>query len=282
MRYRVVAAVAGIATLLATACAVGDSQVASPVPARSTFRSGDVELAYVIDRPAGNGPHPAIVIGHGSGRVRKEDQGELASRFLSAGFAVLRYDKRGVGESGGVYSGVGTSNSATMIPVLAGDMAAAAKHLRALPGIDGQRVGLAGGSQAGWIIPVALTLAPETKFAVIFSGPTVSVGLEIYYSDLAEQGTMSPADAEAKLAEYRGAHGFEPLPYLERVDVPVLWLFGGADRSIPTKRSVEILEGLVRSAGKRFTWFVYPGVDHDLRGANIWADVRPWLAAVVR
>lgn len=276
MRDRVAAAV-GITTLLATACSVGDSQVAAPAQTRSTFRSGDVELAYVIDRPAGNGPHPAIVTGHGSGRVRKEDQGELASRFLSAGFAVLRYDRRGVGESGGVYSAVGTSNSATMIPVLAGDMAAAAKHLRALPGIDGQRVGLAGGSQAGWIIPVALTLAPETKFAVIFSGPTVSVGLEIYYSDLAEQGTMSPADAEAKLAEYRGAHGFEPLPYLERVDVPVLWLFGGADRSIPTKRSVEILERLVRSAGKQFSWFVYPGVDHDLRGADIWADVRPWL-----
>jgi dienelactone hydrolase len=264
------------------ACAVGDSQVASPAPARSTFRSGDVELAYVLDRPAGPGPHPAIVVGHGSGRVRKEDQAELAARFVAAGFAVLRYDKRGVGESGGVYSGVGTSNSLTMIPLLAADMAAAAKHLRALPGIDGGRVGLAGASQAGWIVPVALTLAPETKFGVIFSGPTASVGLEIYYSDLAEQGTMSPTEAEAKLAEYRGAHGFDPLPYLERVAVPVLWLFGAADRSIPTKRSVEILEGLVRSRGKRFTWFVYPGVDHDLRGADIWADVRPWLIDVVR
>jgi dipeptidyl aminopeptidase/acylaminoacyl peptidase len=282
MRHRAVPAVAGIASLLATACSVGDSQVAAPLQTRSTFRSGDVELAYVLDRPPGNGPHPAIVIGHGSGRVRKEDQAGLAARFVGAGFVVLRYDKRGVGESGGVYSGVGTSNSLTMIPLLAGDMAAAAKHLLALPGIDGQRVGLAGGSQAGWIIPVALTLAPETKFAVIFSGPTVSVGLEIYYSDLAEQGTMSSAEAEAKLAEYRGAYGFDPLPYLERLDVPVLWLFGGADRSIPTKRSVEILEGLVRSRGKRFTWFVYPGVDHDLRRADVWTDIRPWLIDVVR
>ncbi len=60
----------------------------------------------------------------------------------------LRYDKRGVGESGGMYAGAGTVNHAAMFPLLAGDMAA----------------------------------APEATFAVIFSGPTVSVGLEIYYS----------------------------------------------------------------------------------------------------
>jgi hypothetical protein len=64
--------------------------------------------------------------------------------------------------------------------------------------------------------------------------------------------------------------------------VPVLWLFGADDRSIPTKRSVGILESLVRERGRRFTWFVYPGVDHGLRGADIWANVRPWLSDVVR
>lgn len=271
---------AAITVASLTACTAGDSQVAAPPQTRSTFRNGDVELAYVLDRPPGRGLHPAVVIGHGSGRVRKEDQGELAAGFLSAGYAVLRYDKRGVGESGGVYSGVGTANSATMMPMLAGDMAAAAGHLRTLRGINARRVGFAGASQAGWIIPVALTLTPEAKFGLILSGPTVSVGLEIYYSQLAEQGAMSPADAEAKLTDYRGPHGFEPLPYLQRLDVPVLWLFGADDRSIPTKRSVEILESLARESSKPFTSVVYPGVDHGLRGADIWADIRPWLGAL--
>ena len=274
-------AVAAALALLA-ACASGDSQVAAPAQVRSAFRSGDVELAYLLDRPPGRGPHPAVVIGHGSGRVQKEDQAELARQFVAAGFAVLRYDKRGVGESGGVYSGVGTSNSPTMMPLLARDMAAAVAHLRTLPAIDAGRIGLAGASQAGWIIPVALTLDPEVKFAAIFSGPTVSVGLEIYYSELAEQGTMTPADAEARLAAYRGAHGFDPLSYLERITVPVLWLFGADDHSIPTKRSVAILESLVREGGRQFSWFVYPGVDHGLRGADIWADLRPWLSDVAR
>ncbi len=263
------------------ACASGDSRTLAPVQTRSTFRSGDVELAYLLDRPAGRGPHPAVVLGHGSGRVRKEDQAELATRFVAAGFAVLRYDKRGVGESGGLYSGVGTSNSPQMMPLLASDMAAAATHLQTLSGIDGRWIGLAGASQAGWIIPIALTLAPEAKFGVIFSGPTVSVGLEIRYSELAEQGTLSPDEAEARLTEYRGPHGFDPRSHLERLAVPVLWLFGADDHSIPTKRSVGILEELARSGEKQFKWVVYPSVDHGLRGADVWSDVHPWLGGVI-
>jgi pimeloyl-ACP methyl ester carboxylesterase len=214
--------------------------------------------------------------------VRKEDGGRIAAGFVSAGYAVLRYDKRGVGGSGGEYANVGTSNSEAVFPLLAADMAAALKHLRTLPGIDARRVGLAGASQAGWIIPVALTLAPEAAFAVIFSGPTVSVGLEMFYSSLAEQGTMAPAAAEARLGEYRGADGFDPLPYVRRLNVPVLWLFGAEDRSIPTKRSVEILASLARGKSKRFTWVLYPSTDHGLHGADVWADVRPWLARVAR
>ena len=64
--------------------------------------------------------------------------------------------------------------------------------------------------------------------------------------------------------------------------MPVLWLFGAEDRSIPTKRSIEILTSLTRgkAKAKRFTWVVYPGVDHGLRGADVWTDVRPWLGRV--
>jgi dienelactone hydrolase len=274
--------VGAVGALALVASSTADSQAAAAARIPPTFRSGDIELAYRIDRPPGNGPHPAIVLGHGSGRVRKEDSAEIAARFVAAGYAVLRYDKRGVGESGGVYTNVGTSNSEKMFALLAADMAAGLRHLRTLPGIDVRRVGFAGASQAGWIIPVALTLAPEAKFAVIFSGPTVSVGLEIFYSSLAEHGTMTPAAAEAQLGGYRGPQGFDPQSHLRRVSVPVLWLFGAEDGSIPTKRCVEILASLVRGERKRFTWIVYPGADHGLRGADVWADVRPWLDRIAR
>src|SRR5687767_2670018 len=52
----------------------------------------------------------AVVIVHGSDPVKREM--EFAKRLAKEGIAVLTYDKRGVGESGGVYAGpsVGTNN----------------------------------------------------------------------------------------------------------------------------------------------------------------------------
>ena len=67
------------------------------------FSSGDIELTGTLVRPGQPGPHPAILMLHGSG---PEPRLELPSRavvnaLVDAGFAVLAYDKRGVDESGG-------------------------------------------------------------------------------------------------------------------------------------------------------------------------------------
>jgi alpha-beta hydrolase superfamily lysophospholipase len=66
--------------------------------------NGDVSLRYLLERPPGRGPFPAIVIGHGSGETRKEDF-PAAARLLGMGFVVLRYDKRGRGVDGKVLNG---------------------------------------------------------------------------------------------------------------------------------------------------------------------------------
>ncbi len=105
---------------------------------------------------------------------------------MARGFAVLRYDKRGAGDSKGVYPGIGVSNSDTMLALLADDMVAAARELADHPRVVRDRIGFSGGSQAGWIIPLALVKAPEVQFGVVLVGPVVSVGLENSYSDLAE------------------------------------------------------------------------------------------------
>ena len=57
--------------------------------------------------------------GHGSGRVTKDEVRFLAGRLVAEGYAVLRYDKRGVGQSTGVYENVGIGNSERMISTLA-------------------------------------------------------------------------------------------------------------------------------------------------------------------
>lgn len=262
---------AGLVALLGAGCGNdGAPSTPSTFPTIQTFPSGDVRLAYALDLPAGPGPFPAIVMGHGSGQATRHQLGSLAQGFVAAGFAVLRYDKRGVGDSGGVYEIAGNvPNSERVFPVLAGDMLAGVAFLKTRPEIDAGRIGLFGISQAGWIIPLAASRSSDVKFMVLVVGPTVSVGVENYYSSLVE---LSPSasldDAYARSRVYAGPHGYDPVPTLEGLSTPGLWLLGGVDRSIPTPLTVEVLQSL-QDSGRPYRWIVYPGADHNLGLAGV-------------
>jgi dienelactone hydrolase len=264
-------------------CACCGAPPAAPpvLPASVTgfFENREVRLGYRLDRPPGAGPFPAVVIGHGSGRTTKEVCRFFAARLLERGFATLCYDKRGVGDSTGEYSTVGPANATRMFADLAGDMAAGVRFLRGQRGIDAARIGLFGPSQAGWIIPLA---AREVRpaFMILIVGPTVSVGEEIFYSRLAEETTTSLEEVYPKLPEFTGDPGFDPRPVLEDLNVPGLWLLGAEDRSIPTPKTVAILDELV-ARGRPFTRIVYSGYGHDLGGSPMWADIDAWLQRTV-
>jgi uncharacterized protein len=267
-----------VAAMAAVACAPGDGAPlqASPPPAPPAgfFTNGDIQLSYRLDLPSGSPPFPGVVLGHGSGRQTKDNLRQLAAGLVRHGYAVLSFDKRGVGESTGVYSGVGVANGDTMFDLLAGDMAAGVAFMASQPQIDRARIGLMGVSQAGWIIPLAATKA-KVAFVILISGPTVSVGEENYYSDIVEFTAGTPLEeAYSKLEAFKGPKGFDPRPTLERLNVRALWLFGEDDRSIPVRNSVKILESLAR-AGRPFSWRVYPGQGHSLYG--FWDDVYQWL-----
>ncbi|MBC7653067.1 MAG: alpha/beta hydrolase, partial [Oligoflexus sp.] len=88
------------------------------------FESQGVTLAGSILTP--KNPFAAVVIVHGSDPVKREMA--FAKRLAKEGIAVLTYDKRGVGASGGVYVGpsVGTNNvDTTNLNLLAHDANAA-------------------------------------------------------------------------------------------------------------------------------------------------------------
>lgn len=239
------------------------------------FANGDVRLSYRLDLPDRAGPVPAVVFGHGSGRATKNTCRFLADGFLERGFATLCFDKRGVGDSTGVYSDVGTGNSETMFPLLASDMAAGVRFLRGNSEIDASRIGLAGNSQAGWIIPLAAAAA-QPAFMVLVVGPTVSVGEEIFYSNIVEFSSAPLSDALDRLQTYSGPRGFDPVPTLQTLNVPGLWLLGGEDRSIPTPRTVAILDQL-KVAGRPFEYEVFPGFGHNLPGSSMWPRIDTWL-----
>jgi pimeloyl-ACP methyl ester carboxylesterase len=102
----------------------------------------------------------------------------LADHLTRQGIAVLRYDDRGVGASGGVFA-TATSED------FASDALAALAHLASDPRVDGSRVGIVGHSEGGLVGPMAAGLSPEVDFVVMLAGPGVT-GIEI----LVEQGRL--------------------------------------------------------------------------------------------
>ena len=142
------------------------------------FTSGDIQLHYVLDFPDdGPGPYPTIVLGHGSGPKTIRDLEAFAKRMLNLGFAVLRYDKRGTGDSGGRFVPSNTTEVNTAIPkYYAPDMAAAVRFVAGHQKVDRERIGLLGESQAGWVIPPAAVEAGNAAFVIILSGPVTPLG----------------------------------------------------------------------------------------------------------
>jgi alpha-beta hydrolase superfamily lysophospholipase len=275
---------------IAIACSA--PEIAQPpvprVPVELSIPSRGATLAATLQFPeAGRPPFPAIVLAHGSGRIAREDVRPMAQRFLSMGLAVLTYDKRGVGKSTGTYVNVGTARSVEIFDLLADDALAGVATLKARKDIASHHIGLGGASQAGWIVPLAASKSKDVSFLVILSGPAVSVGEEIAYSRLAgaDPGSiqgLSDTEIDLRMKSYKGPYGFDPVPVLETLATPSLWIEGDHDRSVPMARTLATLER-VRAAGRPITIIRLPGLDHSLRNPvtgespNFWPRVRDWL-----
>jgi dienelactone hydrolase len=230
------------------------------------FRSGNVTLAGTLSIPPGAGKHAAVAFVQGSGPTVRSYLPDLSAMLLRNGLGVLVYDKRGIGQSGGVYPGA--SPTAGAIDTLARDAAAAARFLTGQPEIDDARVGLAGQSQAGWIAPLAAAREPAVRFLALFSGPAVTADENDLYQELAGEGERPPAAlSEAAIDAQvlkRGPGGFDPIPSIRRLRIPSLWLYGGKDTFIPPRLSARRLAPIAAEPGRDFTVVEFPNANHAL------------------
>lgn len=254
-----------------------------------TYPSEEITLSGILWLPENPGPHPALVIVDGSGKTRAGRLKDSIEVFVDLGFACLSYDKRGVGESGGKFLG----GLDIDIPQLGSDAVAGMNFLKTRTEVDSAQIGLLGLSQAGWIIPVAAAESEDVSFTVIFSGTTVTLGEENYYSQLTGDDPFwkyiyrnLSRDEISKRLDKRGPSLFDPNPYLERMIVPGLWLYGELDRSQPTRESVAILDRLIQDHNKDFTYMVFEGADHGIAIDGVLAEgvseaMEEWLLAHV-
>jgi len=156
----------------------GASTVAPRVPSRDeavVFRNGDVSLAGTVITPSTPGPHPAVVLLHGSGPLTRHSFGPWPRFFNSLGLAVLVFDKRGTGASTGVRLDASTGapkvlTSAKYPDDLVGDALAALRFLQERPEIDRTQIGCWGSSEGGMLATQAAARSKEVAFAIDSSG----------------------------------------------------------------------------------------------------------------
>jgi len=239
-------------------------------------RSLGATLSGSLFLPDGVGPFPAVLWVHGSGPRERLAYGALhVEDLVRRGIAVYSYDKRGVGESDGACCPV-------HFDLLARDVLANVEALRALSAVDPDRIGLLGVSQAGWVVPIAASLDARLAFAIVLSGPAVTVGEESLFSSLTRDWRCGdggvPVAAADELVREVGPSGFDPRPYLERMQQPSLWVYGLADIHQPSERSVAVLEEL-RASGRDVEVRTYPAANHFLATGGPCGDlpVVDWL-----
>jgi uncharacterized protein len=147
-----------------------------PFPYRTeevTFKNngGGFDLAGTLTIPEKEGRYPVAILITGSGPQNRDEEllGHkpfmvLADYLTRQGIAVLRYDDRGVGKSGGSYKTASTFDFAT-------DAEAAINFLKQRSDIDTTRIGIIGHSEGGIIAPVVASRRSDVAFIILMAGP---------------------------------------------------------------------------------------------------------------
>jgi pimeloyl-ACP methyl ester carboxylesterase len=127
----------------------------------------DAEL-WLPKAAAGKGKPPVIVMAHGFAGLKDWGLQPFAQRFVQAGFAVVRFDFRGYGKSGGTPRRVVDGNEHVK------DWLAAIDAIKVRTDVDGQRLGVWGTSYSGGQVLVAASQRPGVVKAVSAQVPFVS------------------------------------------------------------------------------------------------------------
>ena len=192
------------ATKLRVAPPYRETEVNFQNPVTKQYLSGTLTV------PAGEGPFAGVVLLSDSGpQSRDVDEtgyrmfGQLADYLTRHGVAVLRFDDRGVGKSGGTYATATTADFVT-------DAQAALSYLRARPLISAGRVGLLGHGEGA---NVALLTAAAGGRAPAFVVSLAGYGQPGYEVLLRQQGEImrligaDPAQVKAARDVYQRTVG---------------------------------------------------------------------------
>lgn len=232
--------------------------------------------------------NPAIIFSVGSGDLPwTRSYGNLLhfyfeNTFLPNDFAVIYFDKRGVGESEGIWY-------ETTFEQRALDVKNVALEIQKLDFIDHENIFVIGHSQGGWISQIVLALYPDV-FAggISMAGPTFGVRKQLV-NDYMSENICNGMEAEralrrairkvnrdiffisliarrGNLKQLKIIKDFEPKPYIKSIEKPFLMLFAENDPLVSPEWSIEDLYTIFPDGiPQNISYFIALGEDHSFR-----------------
>jgi len=132
------------------------------------FTSSGLTLRGWLYRPRSATPSPIIVMSHGFSAVKEMGLPPFAERFCQAGFAVLVFDYRCLGESDGAERGRIVAQEQH------DDLRAALTYVSGLAGVDPSRIGVWGSSYSGGHALYIGALDPRIK-VIVAQVPAIAI-----------------------------------------------------------------------------------------------------------
>jgi len=266
-----------------------------------TIPSNGFNLAGTLSRPAAAGATrlPAVVLVGGSGAADRDGfvygvpiLGQIAGALADAGFIVVRYDKRGVGQSGG------RAEAATFNDY-ADDARAVVKFLDARKDVDPKHIAIVGHSEGGIVALIAASKDKRIDAVALLATPGMS-GADLIAAQqrhLLDRMNMTPEERQAKIdtqkkindaalsgkginelpadvrrtidnAEFQSLLASDPEKLMKDVRQPVLIVQGELDTQVDPKNA-DLLAALAAHRKKAPPAEVVkvPGVNHLLATA---------------
>lgn len=198
------------------------------------FDSGGTNIDALVARPSGGGKHPAVLVIHDSLGL-DDSMREIVKQFAAAGFVALTPDFSS--RRGGATAPEQMAQVVTQLPpnLTVQDARAALEYLQKDSTVDTAKISTVGFGWGGWRSFMLATTKPELYRAVIYSGATPSQNFSSVHAQI--------------LAHY-------------------------AQYDFRTTGNALVTEKAMTEAGKKFTYFVYPRVNHAFYapGAQFNAD----------
>jgi dienelactone hydrolase len=241
-----------------------------------TSRDGTMLAGTLTVPDRGRAPFGAVVFVHGSGPTdRDETIGpnpfflQLSNALSNAGYAVLRYDKRGIAKSGGA------STSGTRGELL-DDVKAAYRFVRAQREVDAKHGYLLGHSEGGELVPTVAAQEPAVAGIVLMAPPSLplwEISMRQVLASVSpdrraamEKEELAALDAirhgtERKDAWYRSSMDLDPAVDIARVRAPILILQGEGDAQV-SPQDLPRLANAARASNRDVTVRTFSNDNH--------------------